>query len=140
MRDPASDSELSASTVTTKYDKLLGASVSELHSVSSGLKVRSEDLALLNSVNLNSGFLPILVRGELIDVPPELKNNWIAIGLNGKIEAIAPLYDGSDDFRKKFRAVLPPRRIKEGKNALDFFLIEDSSGGETFRRANLNAD
>lgn len=138
-RYPITESEFSASTVSTKYDKLLGTPIEELHSVSSGVEVKSEDLAFLNDVNLNSGFLPILVRGELLRVPAEFKAQWIAVGLNGKIEAISPLYDRSGGFAKKFKIVLPPRQIKEGRNALDFFLIENSSAGETFIRVNLNA-
>jgi len=138
-RYAATESDLNESTVSTKYDKLLGTPIEELHSVSSDVEVKSGDIAFLNFVNLNSGFLPILVRGELLRVPAEFKAQWIAIGLNGKIEAVAPLYNMSGDSAKEFRIVLPPRQIKEGRNALDFFLIENSSTGETFIRVNLNA-
>ena len=132
------ESELNASTVSTKYDKLLGMPVEDLNSVSSDFEIKSEDLADLNFVNLNSGFLPILVRGALLRVPRNFGAQWIAIGLNGKIEAVSPLYDKSDDSEKKFRFVLPPKQIKEGRNALDFFLIESSSAGEKFIRINSN--
>lgn len=131
--------ELNASTVSTEYDELLGTPIKDLNSVSSDLEIKSEDLAALNFVDLNSGFLPILVRGSLLRVPTKFEAQWIAIGLNGKIEAISPLYDQSDDSEKKFRVVLPPKQIKEGRNALDFFLIESSSAGENFIRINSNA-
>jgi hypothetical protein len=117
------ESELNASTVSTKYDKLLGMPVEDLNSVSSDFEIKSEDLADLNFVNLNSGFLPILVRGALLRVPRNFGAQWIAIGLNGKIEAVSPLYEKiqirssskTNQRRKKRARFLPYREFQRGR-------------------------
>ncbi len=64
----------------------------------------------------------LVARLQPADTGKTVWEDWVAVGLNDKIAAIAPTYEkGKEPFH--LRAMIPPDALADGRNKLEAFLI-----------------
>ncbi|MEQ9449056.1 MAG: sulfatase-like hydrolase/transferase, partial [Rhodospirillaceae bacterium] len=106
----------------SEFAGLIGRDITEFESQtnSRGVRLSSDAIQYLASVDRGDGLIPVMFSGELENAAPGAR--WVALGLNGAIAAVAPLYEkGNEPFH--LRAMFPPDAILDGRNEFDAFLI-----------------
>lgn len=113
---------LGRTVLRTEFAGLIGRDIANLErrANSGGVRLSSDSIQYLASVDRDSGFTPVMFSGELHNVAPG--THWVALELNGKIAAVAPTYEkGNEPFH--LRAMFPPDAILDGRNTLGAFLV-----------------
>jgi hypothetical protein len=121
---PGGESSVEA---TSGQQALIGKPVSELSVGQDATRTANvADLALFESVSLDSDFLPAHVSGVIQS--PEQESTRLAIALNGRIATFTRSYRDNDAW--KFSAMLPEAAFLEGKNSLEIFALGPGDDGE----------
>lgn len=103
---------------------LLGHSVSSLRVVQErGAKVQIDDTTLLDSVDHASGFLPSFLEGHIL---PARARTPLAVALNGTIAAVTWTF--AEEGQTRFSALVPGQALRDGKNAVEVFVLEGAGG------------
>lgn len=104
------------------YQELVGQELNDLHfGGTAALQLKSEDFEYFNHVDLDSGFLPALFKGNIEGA--EDQGLSLVIALNGRIWATTKTseWDGKHNY---FSVLLPPAAFKDGRNLIDVYLVE----------------
>lgn len=83
---------------------------------------------LLDSVELDSGFLPAYLTGVVQPGKGTAPPLQLAIAINGVVVATCPTYQGKDGATK-FAAMVPERVFRSGSNSWQVYVIEEASAG-----------
>lgn len=109
------------------FPQLFATKLSEIElSESAEFKVRFQHAETFENVDIDSGFLPAHLSGEL-EWPGE-EVNFLAIVLNGEIVASTQVWRDGDSLQ--FSAMLPPDRFRPGKNQPGVLAIRETRDGE----------
>ncbi len=112
------------------HSGLLGRSVSSLRVVQErGARVKVDDTTLLDSVDRSSGFLPSFLEGRLL---PSRGRTPLAIALNGSIAAVTWTF--AEHGQTRFSALVPGQALRDGRNAVEVFVIEVVGGAPRLAR------
>lgn len=103
------------------YKEWFGKPVSNFETEPASLSLSIDQVALLQHVDLSSGFLPGLVTGTLPGAKDPLSPS-VLLALNGVLRASAPLYrDGAGNW--VYQAVLPESGFVQGHNVVEVFFV-----------------
>ena len=83
-------------------------------------------------VDLAAPTIPVLVTGTLHGVPRDEPAPAVAIGVNGRIEAITEP-DPGDSAKRKFRAMVPPESLRDGRNTITISVIDGAGQPQPVR-------
>jgi hypothetical protein len=101
---------------------LVGRAVTEWPKVAHGrAHVRIEDEHLFAKVDTGSRFVPAYVRGSVLGLPDDAARPHLAIAINGVVGATT--WGRPHGTGHSFSAMLPPRLLRPGVNALDVFVL-----------------
>ena len=121
---------------------LIGKTVAELINLpgyGSSKPKLSANLDEFSNVKHTSGYLPVMFKGNVVMTGPLPHSSSIAIALNGKVSAVAPLTTTQGTL--EFSLLLPPADLIDGHNQLQAFLIVTDEPGETsLREITINED
>jgi Sulfatase len=116
------------------YDSLTGTPPDIMANGSSGLTARVDETWRLAHVSPYVGFVPGFLHGRLFgDVDDEMS---VAIALNGKINAVVPVFTGEDE-EDLFTALVPDDAFVSGFNELDLLAITGHSGSALVQTIDL---
>ncbi len=109
-------------------DGLVGRRVTDLEYVDSPLAVIVRDDRQYRNVNLESGRLPVWMRGTILGQPLTTPRLRLAISLNETIVAVTETF--IDNNRQiAFRALLPEGKFRGGVNPFGVFVIQATPTG-----------
>jgi hypothetical protein len=104
---------------------LLGKQVGPLEQgVVIGASVSLKDPDLLNDVDPSTGFLPLLVRGSVIGVPP---GTWLVASATGTIAGLGLVHTAFDG-ETVVEVMLQPNLISAGPNILQIHAVDEATG------------
>lgn len=104
-------------------ESLLGRSVESLEpeDPSGTLRLSIDNIFALDDVKLGESSLPVLVKGRVLaPAGQDLSSVHLAVALNGDIVATTRTWSDKADWR----ALLPPDRLREGRNDLEVFIVD----------------
>jgi hypothetical protein len=114
---------------------LLGRSVESLRPEASvdGPRVQIDNLYDLEHVDLAAPSLPVQAKGRVLSAPAgqPLAAVHLALSLNGEIVATTRTWSDTAEWR----ALLPPDRLRNGRNDLDVFIVDPSRPQRLWRTA-----
>ena len=109
-------------------DGLVGRRISDIEYVDSPLTVIVRDDHQYRNVNLESGRLPVWMRGKILGQPLTTPRLRLAISLNETIVAVTETF--IDNNRQiAFRALLPEGKFRGGVNPFGVFVIQATPTG-----------
>jgi len=122
---------LDRTVLKTDYSSLIGRDIADFtrQPNSDGARLSSDAMRNLESVDRNSGLVPVMFSGSVENVAAG--SHWVALSLNGKIAAVAPTFEKENDpFH--LHAMFQPDAIVDGRNTLGAFLISGNEDDPVF--------
>ena len=103
---------------------LLGRSVESLtvENPTVAIRVQIDNLFALEDVDPQAPSLPVQAKGRVLAAPADTNHAAVhlAIALNGEIVATTRTWSDTAEWR----ALLPPERLRRGRNDLDVFIVD----------------
>jgi hypothetical protein len=111
-----------------KYAELSGASLESLATREvEGLQLSLNTPALYTAFDQDDGFIPSRISGD-IKFNDATQDDWIAISINGIVQAVTQLYSSVGDGLK-YSAMVPEQSFLEGNNSVVVLLVSDDENG-----------
>jgi hypothetical protein len=104
-------------------ESLLGRSVESLEpeNPTGTLRLSIDNMFALDDVKLGESSLPVLVKGRVLAPAGQYVSSvHMAVALNGEIVATTRTWSDKADWR----ALLPPDRLRNGRNDLEVFIVD----------------
>ena len=100
-------------------DFLLGKPLDQLPVTHrTGLRVELDRPQLYERIRLDADFIPAAIEGWVSATDAE----YVAVGINGTLRAVAPAFEGSDG-RRRFQAIVPETSFRSGTNRIRVFVV-----------------
>ncbi|MGH8945166.1 MAG: sulfatase-like hydrolase/transferase [Acidimicrobiia bacterium] len=117
------------------YRDLLGKPLTSLRVVDDPeLKVRLRHPEWYDKVDPARDPLPARVTGTISRSSPFADHVILAVGLNGRVEAVVRSYD-TEGSVTRFQSMLPPEALQAGSNRVELILVEGAGPERSFHRA-----
>ncbi len=117
-----------------QYGDLVGTAVSQLpvmKGYADMVAVQFNEQSLFDDVDPeNRRFVPVLISGTIVDEIPEREPVYLAIAINGVVEATTRTFRWPPSGPIEFEAMLPERALKKGRNEVKFFTISTNEDSE----------
>ncbi len=105
-------------------DSLLGKPLDQLPVTERrGLRIELDQPRLYERVRLDADFIPAAIEGWVSATDAE----YVAIGLNGTLRAVAATFEGPDG-RRRFQAIAPEASFVNGANRIQMFVVARENG------------
>ena len=112
-----------------EYSDLVGASLESLVSrEAEGLQISLSTPELYRIFDANDGFVPSHISGD-VQYSGVTPDSWVAITINGTVQAVTRLYLSRDEGFK-FSAMVPEHSFRAGNNSVGAVLISNDGNGE----------
>jgi hypothetical protein len=123
------DNDLMSIYMASDYGKLVGKKVSEIQKGdTSNYLIKVQYLSRLDEVDTSSSFIPSQIFGKIKSTSANDENgeSWLAVSINGIIGGITKTRHASTG--KEFDFLVPDAFLKQGRNQIRFYEIEDLAG------------
>lgn len=112
------------------YGDLVGQPTAAFISSSSSIEICFNERSKFKNVDVNDPeFAPCYISGSIPSPSPIDKPVHMAIGVNGKIQAVTQTYREGTTRDALFYAIIPEEALKPGKNDIMFFEILPETDG-----------
>ena len=107
-----------------RFDSLPGKPLDQLPLTERrGLRIELDQPRLYERVRLDADFIPAAIEGAVSAPDAE----YVAIGINGTLRAVAPTFEGPDGQRR-FQAIVPESSFVNGANRIRVFVVARTEG------------
>lgn len=91
-----------------------------------GVRVVVEQSRQYLEVDPNGDLLPAVLHGQVMDEQRRPVSAVLAIAVDGRIETTTKTYDGVPGSHGVWSALIDPRRLRPGRNAIDVFIVRET--------------
>lgn len=115
------------------FGDLLNTPLDDITSISDdSLSARIDHPERYRDVDLDTDPFPARLTGIVSDSSGPVDESVLAIGLNGRVEAVVRTYN--EDGTTRFQAMLPPEAFRPGENEIRVLLVTGFGADRTFTR------